>query len=276
MAGCNSTSVVPGPSPAQQHPIKHVIIMMQENRSFNNIFAGFPGATTALTGACLPAHGEGKKWCESGSAKLKPVSLESTGQLGLGTDIDHSHNGFKIECNLNSSGVCQNNGFDKIRFGESGVGGFAMLYPYAYVERSESKAYWDFAKQYGLADQMFFSQTASSFISHQIILSGTVQINANESLTDQPDQQPWGCDAPPGTKTPILKTDGKEYFNGPFPCFTQYESIAELLDAAKVSWKYYVAAVEGSDFSGGVWNGFDAIKKSATARIGNTTSARRT
>ena len=46
---------------------------------------------------------------------------------------------------------------------------------------------------------MFFTETAASFISHQMILSGTVALNANESLTDQPDGMPWGCDAPPGT-----------------------------------------------------------------------------
>jgi phospholipase C len=256
VVGCNSTSVVPGPAPAPKNSIQHVVILMQENRSFNNVFAGFPGATTAMSGPC-----EAARWCKSGTAQLHSVTLETTGRIGLGTDIDHSHNGFKIECNANASGVCQNNGFDKIRFGEAGGGQIAKLYPYAYIDRSETKAYWDFAKQYALADDMFFTDTASSFIAHQIILSGTVALNSNESLTDQPDSQPWGCDATPGTHTPVLFTDGRYKINGPFPCFTQYGTIADLLDPANVSWKYYVAPIEGGDFSGGVWDGFDAIKK---------------
>ena len=95
-----------------------------------------------------------------------------------------------MECDLDSAtGVCRNDGFDKIRFGAEGSGGPAIPYPYAYVERSETKAYWDFAKRYALADTMFFTQTAASFISHQIILSGTVPLNSHESLTDQPESR---------------------------------------------------------------------------------------
>jgi phospholipase C len=254
-AGCNSTNAIPN-HPTSQTPIKHVIIMMQENRSFNNLFAGFPGADTALTGACEKAP-----WCKTGTTKLKSVTLETTNHLGLGTDIDHSHNGFKIECDFDAStGQCRNDGFDKIRFGESGNGPPAKLYPYAYVDRSETKAYWDFASRYALADHMFFTDTASSFIAHQMILSGTVALNSNESLTDQPNAMPWGCDGIQGESTPVLFKNGKESFNGPFPCFTEWGTLADLLDAANVSWKYYVDS-EQQDFSGGVWNGFDAIAK---------------
>ncbi len=265
IAGCNSSSVVPPPLTAAK-PIRHVIIMMQENRSFNNIFAGFPGADTALSGPCLPAS-----WCKTGTIKLKPVTLETTNTDGAGTDIDHSHKGygyhggFVEECDFDSStGVCRNDGFDKIRFGEAGTGGLAKTYPYAYVERSETKAYWDFAKQYALADHMFFTQTAASFVAHQIILSGTVALNSHESLTDQPVGEPWGCDGPQGNYTPVLRTDGTLIEKGPFPCFTEYATMADLLDAAHVSWKYYVDhEISGStgDFSGNVWNGYDAIAK---------------
>ncbi len=262
LTACNGSNVVP--PPVQPQKIQHVIIMMQENRSFNNIFAGFPGATTAMSGKCLEGHFEGKKWCQSGTAKLTPVTLETTDDIGLGTDIDHSHHGFEVECNANSSGVCQNNGFSLINFGESGGSGPAMLYPYAYVERSETKAYWDFAKRYALADAMFFTDTAASFISHQMILSGTVRLNANESLTDQPETIPWGCDAYPGAQTAVLLPDGREIMPPhkglPFPCFTEYGTIADLLDPANVSWKYYVDTYS-QDFSGGVWNGYDAIAK---------------
>ncbi|MFY9720829.1 MAG: alkaline phosphatase family protein [Candidatus Cybelea sp.] len=259
IAGCNSTNSTLVPPPTAQ-PIQHVIIMMQENRSFNNVFAGFPHAKTAMSGACEPGHSMGMKWCQTGTAALTPVTLETTDRLGLGTDIDHSHHGFEIECNANASNVCQNNGFSKIEFGEGGGGAPAMLYPYAYIKRSETKAYWDFAKRYSLADEMFFTETASSFISHQMILSGTVRINSRESLTDQPDGFPWGCDASPGTHTPVLFKDGRESQYGPFPCFTEYGTIADLLDPAKVSWTYYVDTY-AQDFSGGVWNGYDAIAK---------------
>jgi phospholipase C len=257
-AGCSGSitgPAVPSPTSPAAAPIQHVVILLQENRSFDNVFAGFPGADTVMSGPCLPAP-----WCKPGQQiPLKAITLESTESVGFGTDIDHSHNGFEIEYNHGKM-----NGFDKIRFGAAGAGLPAKRYPYAFIERSETKPYWDFAKQYAIADHMFFTATASSYIAHQQIIAGTTRLNAHESLTDQPDGMPWGCDAEPGTVTAVIKTNGQVLeFGGPFPCFTQYGTMADLLDAANVSWKYYVADFQGkdSDFSGEVWNGFDDIKK---------------
>jgi phospholipase C len=260
MAGCNSaSSALPSPtlSPAK---IAHIVILVQENRSFDNIFAGFPGANTAMEGACKPAP-----WCKgSHTVKLHAVALEKGAGPNLGTDIDHSHRGFEIECDANASNVCQMDGFDMIRFGESGQGGPAKLFPYAYVDRNETKAYWDFAKQYTLSDAMFFTETASSFIAHQILISGTVQLKQGEWVTDQPLSPPWGCDSVPGDNAPTLLSNGKESFSpGVFPCF-KWATIADLLDAKHVSWLDYVDQCCQKlpfDFSGGVWNGFRAIRK---------------
>ncbi len=259
-AGCNNSSSVASAPPTTQpaHAIRHIIILLQENRSFNNLFMGFPGAETATTGKCKPA-----RWCpKSGIVPIRQVTLESTDVYGEGTDISHSHGAFEVECDPNASNVCQMDGFDKITHGQALYGPKAKLYPYRAVVRSETKAYWDFASQYAIADRMFFTATASSFIAHQQIIAGTTRLNADESLTDQPDATPWGCDAPHGTVTAIIKTDGHvDEFGGPFPCFTQYRTMADLLDARGVSWKYYVARVRSLEFSGGVWNGFDGIKK---------------
>jgi phospholipase C len=265
-SGCSSsTTTTPVVRPTPGAGIQHIIIMMQENRSFNNIFAGFPGAETAMQGPCKP-EGQAAKWCKGDHiVKLHAVHLK-TGRPNLGVDIDHSHHGFGVECDPNASNVCQMDGFDLIRFGESGQGYYAKLYPYAYVERNETAPYWKLAQQYTLADKMFLTDTASSFIAHQLILSGTVALNDHESLTDQPNQTPWGCDAPPGTKAPILSKNGHENFFGIFPCFTQYKTIADLLDTKDVSYLFYVlqgvdATKPYFDFSGAAWNGFDAIKK---------------
>jgi phospholipase C len=58
-------------------------------------------------------------------------------------------------------------------------------------------------------------------------------------------------------------------FGGPFPCLTQYKTMADVLDAAGTSWKYYVMSYNlnspYANFSGEVWNAFDAIK---TVRYG--------
>src|ERR1035441_3123979 len=37
-------------APAPPGPIQHIVVIMQENRSFDNLFHGFPGADSAQTG----------------------------------------------------------------------------------------------------------------------------------------------------------------------------------------------------------------------------------
>ncbi len=139
IVGCNSSiGSTPRPAPSGspvQQPIQHIVIIIQENRSFDNLFAGFPGADTTLQGACKPAP-----WCKgTHMVKLQPVKL-ATGIVNQGKDIDHSHHGFVIECNHNAAKVCQNDGFDLIRYGESGQGLPAKLYPYAYVDRDRNRS----------------------------------------------------------------------------------------------------------------------------------------
>ncbi len=261
-SGCNSSSNAMPPAP-QAHSIQHVVILLQENRSFNNLFMGFPGAQTASTGRCDP---NGAPWCPSGGVvHLTTVTLESNHEIG-GLDLDHEHEAFLTEYNGG-----QMDGFDKIHFGSIGQKGPAKLYPYKYVVRSETKPYWDFASTYGIADHMFFTATASSFVAHQQIIAGTTQISPTESLTNEPGTtSPWGCDSSrirgmQEVFTPVINTAGVVNPNGPFPCFTQYGTMADLLDAKKVSWNYYIAPMYGTkaDTSGAYWNGFDPIKKVA-------------
>lgn len=270
LTGCNAT-VTPAASnghKVQQSPIQHVVILIEENRSFNSMFAGFPGADTVMHGLCKA----GPAWCKvAHQVPLQSIRLKS-GPKNRGVDIDHSHYGFKIECDANASSVCQNDGFNLINYGESGQGTPAKNYPYAYVDHTETAPYWRLAKAYTLADRMFSTDSASSFIAHQQLIAGTVAISKDESLTDQPNNTPWGCDAPGPhgkkryTWTPVLYKGGHYNAYGPFPCFSQYSTVADLLDAAQVSYSYYVADMFSGpnyDFSGAVWNGFDAIKKVA-------------
>ena len=48
--------------------IKHIVIIVQENRSFNNLFYGFPGATTASTATTTNGN----------KIKLLPIALETS------------------------------------------------------------------------------------------------------------------------------------------------------------------------------------------------------
>ena len=262
-AGCSSTlSSSPAPAPtgssAPPAAIQHVVIMLQENRSLNNIFMSFPGADTSTTGACKPYYEppSGPEICTNGQpVQMKPITLETCRCLG-GVDIEHSHATFEAEYDGGKM-----DGFDTIGFGTAGGGGPAGFYPYAYVVRREVQPYWDMASRYALADHMFSTETSDSFVAHQMIIAGTTALNSHESLVDTPSSIPWGCDNPaPSTTTGVIFSNGRvDEGGGPFPCFTQYKTMADVLDAGGVSWKYYVASLL-DDFSGGVWNAYDAIK----------------
>ncbi len=271
-AGCSSTISTPAPLPSgSTNPappsIQHVIVLLQENRSFNTMFMSFPGADTSTTGLCkeFDPGGSFKPVCPSKNGQpitvtLQPIPLK-IGRPDQGKDIEHGHRAFEAE--LDNGKL---DGFGSIYQGTNGSQQPpAGTFPYSYVRRSDIKPYWEMAERYALADHMFSTATTDSFVAHQEIIAGTTRLNSKESLTDTPSNRPWGCDALPGTKTGVIFTNGvvKE-FGGPFPCFTQYKSMADVLDAANVSWKYYVESLDPEskdfDFSGQVWDAYDAIK----------------
>jgi phospholipase C len=214
--------------------IKHIIILIHENRSFDNLFATFPGADGATQGKMSNGH----------IVKLKKANLAYPYDLG------HSFDGFLRDYDRGKM-----DGFD---LEGSGHGGKAGTAPYQFVDPKQIAPYWDLAKSYVLADHMFQTQGSGSFTAHQDLIAGGTAINSNESLIDFPSASPWGCDAPPGTTTTLLTIHHQLlYEQGPFPCF-HYATLRDLLDAKYVSWKYYSPRVIGS--TGAIWNAFDAIK----------------
>src|SRR3954469_5890087 len=44
----------PSPEPPAATPIKHLIMLMQENHSFDNYFGTYPGANGIPEGVCMP------------------------------------------------------------------------------------------------------------------------------------------------------------------------------------------------------------------------------
>ena len=265
LSGCSSTVGTTAPVPTGSNnpssSIQHVVIIFQENRSFNNLFMNFPGAETATTGKCKEFDPQGyPPVCKGGQiVTLKPISLK-IGTPEQGKDIEHGHRAFKVEYDGGKM-----DGFGSLYESTTGAGGRpARTFPYSYVSRKEVQPYWDMASQYTLADHMFSTATTDSFVAHQEIIAGTTALNSHESLTDTPSNFPWGCDAPKGTVTHVLFKTGVERYDGPFPCFAQYKTMADVLDAAHVSWNYYVESFDSSspdfDFSGYVWDAYDAIK----------------
>ncbi len=222
------------------HYIKHVVIVIQENRTFDDFFATFPGADGTR-------YGEMKNGAKRVRIKLRQVNLAEPCDWGHGytnyrRDYDDGKmDGFNLE------------GGSKACHGQAGKG------PYQYVKPSQIAPYWDIAKQYVLADKMFQTQGSGSFTAHQDLIAGGTILNKsqNEVVVDFPTATPWGCDAQTGTKTSLLADLRLQPNQGPAPCFT-YKTLRDLLDAKKVSWKYYSPPEPYG--LGAYWNAFDAIK----------------
>ena len=228
--------------PAASHPlawpdgagkIRHVVIVVQENRSFDNLFQGYPGADTAASG----------KDSKGRTIALRPVSL--TKQYV----IDHSALAMFAACDGTGSvpGTdCRMDGFDL----EQALGG--PPHPqYAYVPHRESKPYFDMAHEWVLADRMFQSQIDESFVSHQYIIAAQAQLSV-----DIPFLPEWGCS---GGKKNFVETivPGRAFGKPQRPCF-DYRTLGDELDAANLSWRFYTSRIANP--ADGVWSGYQAVR----------------
>lgn len=212
--------------------LQHVVIVVQENRSFDNIFAGFPGADTQSFG-----------YEHNGTmVPLRPTTFNAP-------DMNHVFGQGLRDWNHGAM-----NGFDQTNLHTGGLAGSSI---YAFLRRDLVEPYWTMARRYVLADHMFPTEWGPSFSAHIDLIAGSASIDPTHVLADLPTETPWGCDAPAGTLTTIVGSNQVTNINGgPFPCFN-FETMADTLDAAGVPWKYYAPKL--SNYAGSIWTPFDAI-----------------
>ena len=217
--------------------IKHIVYIVQENRSFDNLFQGYPGADTVSSG----------KNSFGRTVQLKPVSLADQ------YEIDHSAEAMFAACDGQGSipgTKCKMDGFNK----EESWGGPSDFPEYVYVPRIESKPYFDMAHEWVLADRMFQSQLDESFDAHQYIIAAQAAWSVN-----LPSGR-WGCG---GGKYDVVSTiTASRNPQGPAvaPCY-DYETLGDELDTAGLSWRFYASSYgsKSSDY-GAVWSSYQAIK----------------
>jgi phospholipase C len=220
--------------------IQHIIIIVQENRSFDNLFQGAPNADTRSWGY----DSKGNK------IALRPLTMKTI------WDLEHSFAAFLTTCNGTGKypGTgCRMNGFNLEGAGCGGSGELRCPFKnpmYSYVPHSETKPYFDMASQYVLADRMFVSNIdESSFVSHQYIIAAQAS-----SAVDVPENGAWGC-----SQNAVVNTVTHERVQGPLisACLNN-QTLGDELDRAKISWKYYTAGLNNGD--GGLWNAYQAIQ----------------
>ena len=231
-----STSAVHALNATGAGKITHVIYIVQENRSFDNLFQGYPGADTVSQG--LNSAGQ--------TITLQPSSLKTV------YVIDHSAYAMFAACNGTGSlpGTdCQMNGFNN----ENTYGG-PQNPQYVYVPHDESKPYFDMAHEWVVGDRMFQSHLDESFVSHQYVIAAQAQSSVNFPFGY------WGCEGGSGDDVYTITQDRNPGGTPQEACF-DYQTLGDELDAAKLSWRFY-AVRYGNDAggNGGTWSAYQAVK----------------
>ena len=240
LAGCGASQppiAAPGAMPqssaalgqdSQKSPIRHIVLLVQERRTFNDLFA------TTKVGCEIIGRGQHAKHVK---VRLKEVDLAGTPDL---LDTYHSY-----VTAYDHGTMC---GFNLI--------GGRFEYRYEYVKPAQIRPYRVAAAEYAIADRMFQTQGGGDFTAHQDLIRGGTEISSRVSIIDYPSAEPWGCPSEVGSKTNLITIHLRyEYHGGPFPCFT-YETLQTLLDAHSVSWKYYTPSFRRAPN----WDGFLAIQ----------------
>ncbi len=201
-AGCKptaTTSVAPTAS-----KIKHVVIVVQENHSFDNYFGRY---CTALTGS-KPTCNAGPGCCEAGPAKDPGSGDPPTVQddaANSAHDPNHSQ-----ACELTEIDTGKMDGYVTSTMCGSPEN-------FAYADAASAKTYWEFAKTGALADN-YFQPIAGASTSNDMYLA-----TANYVFTDD-DYEPAAAGA-------VCEFTMQMSFKN--------MTIADLLVSAKVPWGWF-------------------------------------
>ena len=215
--------------------IQHVVMIMQENRSFDSYFGTYPGAdgipmADGQPTVCSPNPATGS--CD---APYHVVGDLNTGgphsEFDAGRDIDGGKmDGFVAQAEK-ASQVCVNiNSPDCARVGAKDVMGWR--------DARDIPNYWSYAQNFVLHDHMFEPTTSWSLPSHLFMTSewsaSCDQADVAESCVNNNSYPPLPPDArtigkaPTGTTVPIK------------PSYA-WTDLTYLLHQQSVSWGYYVA-----------------------------------
>src|SRR4051794_7872709 len=155
-----------------QWPIKRVIYVMLENRSFDNLFGRFPGVERTTVGNLAGVE-----------TPLAPCPEYLPG------DLPHDRAAY-----LNDWASGRQDGF----------GGGAWGDPWAYTvhEPHQLPNYWMWAKEFAISDHFFASAAGPSYPNHYFFIAGSsggvIDNPENIGTARTPDGgsfKSWGCDA---------------------------------------------------------------------------------
>jgi phospholipase C len=204
------------------HKIQHVVVIMQENRSFDTYFGTYPGADGIPAGVCVPDPATGG--CDKPYHNPKDVNAGgphgTTAQAG---DIDGgAMDGFVKEAE-GKQGCKETTGCGKCAKAECG------REVMGYHDAREIPNYWKYAEDFVLQDHLFESVASWSLPSHLEMVSGWVA-RCGKKTTN-----PLKC-------VNSLSPERPSKTGGPTEPVTHYAwtDLTYLLYKHGVSWRYYI------------------------------------
>ena len=214
-----------GPIRPELGKIQHIVIIMQENRSFDHYFGTFPGAdgipmSNGVPTVCVndPVSGTCVKPFHDAADKNHGGPH---GQTNAANDINAGRmNGFIDEAEKAMKGCADPN--------DPACAGSGLVDVMSYHDDREIPNYWAYARTFVLHDRMFQANASWSLPQHLFMVSGW------SAHCTTPDVAMSCTNA---LQTPLVGTG----VSGSFA----WTDLTYLLHKAGVSWKYYVA--EGTE-----------------------------
>jgi len=197
------------------HNIQHVVMIMQENRSFDTYFGTYPGANGIPAGTCVPdpLHGGCFKPYYTPEEKNNGAIHSAN---AAATDINGgAMNGFVAEAEKG----CAPNTPRCVECTEAEP--HNCIDVMGYHDARQIPNYWSYAQNFALDDNMFESIASWSLPEHLALVSGW-SANCQFNNTD-----PLACESTDEPHRPEHATNA-------------WTDITYLLYLAHVSWRYYI------------------------------------
>jgi len=234
-----SALIVPCVVHAQIPRFRHIVLIIQENRSPDNLFQGLCGTNGAL---CTSPYDVQNFGIDSLGNTVRLIQAP----LGAPFDPGHTHADFVKMCHLNTTtNQCGMNGLPSTY---CSVGKCSFLY----VNPTDVAPYTALAQQYGWANFMFQTNQGPSGPAHQFLFAGTSARNSTDDssatfVAENPlSSDIGGClarlDAVYNLISPSTAPKEFQITNSPLGSFCfSHPTMASLLDSQvpPLTWKYY-------------------------------------
>jgi len=172
-------------------------------------------------------------------------------------------------CDLNASGACAMDGAAHVGCYVSSQKNCPKKPAFGYVDNSTGvlNPYLHLVKAYGWGNYMFQTNQGPSFPAHQFLFGATSAPSADDDqngifAAENTASGSAGCAAEITSRVWLINPQGVE-FAQMFPCFER-PTLADLLEARGVSWRYYGSSGTAGEFldstANGIWMAPNSIK----------------